>query len=594
MLLGMLKRILSSGKIFLNFNAYVSQGKYKLSETLDLPINCKKNIDRVFNAVYSRSNEEANYLFTLYAALVDIEALAFEGVFNDKNINPAVNDNYRAYVKSYENLLEKIDEYSSLDSNLKLENIRLRNLFKTQNLEDIINYVSRLPKYANLGADLYPIRTAQCIIERGVSFDADPEIIIDIDDRFGERAYQNFAIRMFLENESTKSVYDVISKDAAKIAKVKEYFKNFSNVYFNTFSEKLNAIDMTPEIISKIVDFTYNESIRYIVESAETLKDKVRKESAGKYFSLSDIISSYYADIFGKELSVNKAPVVDRMTDLVDINEIVDEKFKNVVGLREVKEEIKDMLALCKKLKSVNRFDMGQSHMCFLGNPGTGKTTVARIVGESLYKGGFLKTDKFVEIGAASMKGEFVGQTAPKVKDLFEKAKGGVLFIDEAYQLAESSERSDSFGKEALATLIKEMEENPDVLVIFAGYTEPTQKFIDVNPGLRSRINTYIEFNDYSTDELLQIAKLIADKNKFKLVDGALEELRTYFDKSKTEKDFANGRFVRSIISAAELIQSRRSTIGDFNISADDVRVAIAKKEKQKNNGSKKRESIGF
>lgn len=596
MLLQILNKILSVDKLYLDFNVSASTSDYKLSDTLYLTYNCNKNIERIFSSVYSKNNQEANHLMSLYNQLVDIEAYAFEGYLNDKDRNPTTRERFESCVSRYKKILIEIDRFRDLNKSLVSENKLLRSFFDASNLDTIMRYVSTFPKYSNLSADLYPIRTVQHIIEKRMSVGIAPEIIIDISDRFGIIAQENYAIGLMLDSESDKYIYDTISKDAMKVSKVKEFFKNYPSAFFNISNELICLVDITPEVLDKIVKYTFNESVNIVKESANSLK-KMGNAVDGKYTCITDIVQDYYNQVFGKTIEnsqkLEKESQEQLGEKLVDVSEFVEDKFKNIVGLEEVKEEIKDMLKLCQKLKLVNSFDMAQSHMCFLGNPGTGKTTVARIVGRALHKGGFLKSGNFVEIGAASLKGEFVGQTAPKVQELFKKANGGVLFIDEAYQLAENSRESDSYGKDALATLMKEMEENKDVLVIFAGYTEQTQKFIDVNPGLRSRINTYIEFKDYSTDELLKIANIIAADRKFTFVDSAIEELRTYFDESKNQTNFANGRFVRSTVTAVELAQSRRAELGDFNITGDDVKKAIEKLRKNKNE-PRKREPIGF
>jgi AAA+ superfamily predicted ATPase len=166
-------------------------------------------------------------------------------------------------------------------------------------------------------------------------------------------------------------------------------------------------------------------------------------------------------------------------------------------------------------------------------------------------------TGTFVEAGRADLVGDHVGATAPLVKRKFKEAQGGILFIDEAYSLCDSYENG--FGDEAINTLVQEMENHrDDVIVIFAGYTEPMQQFLDRNPGMLSRIAFQIEFEDYTTDELCDIAKLMASKKQMTITDAAMDKLRENFDIVRGEADYGNGRFVRKTLEEAEMNLAER------------------------------------
>ena len=199
-------------------------------------------------------------------------------------------------------------------------------------------------------------------------------------------------------------------------------------------------------------------------------------------------------------------------------------------------------------------------HLAFTGNPGTGKTTVARIVGRIYKRIGLLSKGHFVEVSRTDLIAGYQGQTALKVKRVIEQAKGGVLFIDEAYSITEN-DHSDSYGRECLTELTKALEDyREDLVVIVAGYTEPMSKFFDFNPGLKSRFNTFIEFDDYSPNELDMILISICKNNDYILDEEAKEKIHLYFEHQTSAKDenFANGRLVRNLYDDLVMNHARR------------------------------------
>ena len=191
-------------------------------------------------------------------------------------------------------------------------------------------------------------------------------------------------------------------------------------------------------------------------------------------------------------------------------------------------------------------------HMCFTGNPGTAKTTVARLFARILAENKILTTGAFVELGRGDLVAKYVGWTADTVKKRFREAKGGVLFIDEAYSLVD--DRSGSFGDEAINTIVQEMENHrEDVIVIFAGYPDKMEGFLRKNPGLRSRIAFHVPFPDYTTEELVQIAEKIAGENGCCFSDAARGKLAGIFDRLRLFDDFGNGRCARNMVESAQM-----------------------------------------
>ena len=230
--------------------------------------------------------------------------------------------------------------------------------------------------------------------------------------------------------------------------------------------------------------------------------------------------------------------------------------FDSLIGIEDIKgkiDKIVNYLKICKNRES----KLPTLHMCFTGNPGTGKTTVARMIGQIFEKEKILSNGTFVEVHGRDLVGKYVGWTAKEVKKIIEKAKGGVLLIDEAYSL--NSNDSGSFADEAIATLIKEMEDNRDDLcVILAGYQDEMAGLIKRNPGFESRIQFYIDFPNYNEDELYQIFKGLAQKEKYKLSSQVKEILLEDFRNQRTSKSFSNGRYVRNIYEKVKIEQANR------------------------------------
>lgn len=198
-------------------------------------------------------------------------------------------------------------------------------------------------------------------------------------------------------------------------------------------------------------------------------------------------------------------------------------------------------------------------HMIFTGNPGTGKTTIARLVAKYLKAIGALKGGQLVEVSRGDLVGRYTGHTAPLTNSVIESALGGVLFIDEAYSLYRGEQ--DSFGLEAIDTLVKGMEDHRDELVvILAGYTKEMETFLTANSGLASRFPNKIEFPDYTADELLQITHVLAKSKGYTLAESCNEPLRSYYARRQTAdaRTAGNGRLARNTLEKAIFHQSRR------------------------------------
>jgi Cdc6-like AAA superfamily ATPase len=245
-----------------------------------------------------------------------------------------------------------------------------------------------------------------------------------------------------------------------------------------------------------------------------------------------------------------------------------------LVGLDEVKVGIRRLLALqhlneeraAAGLPTIN----ASKHLVFTGDPGTGKTTVAKLVGRLYKVDGLVSKGQLIETGRADLVAGYVGQTALKVQEVVRRSLGGVLFIDEAYALAQGGYAD--FGDEAIATLVQMMEEHRDDLaVIAAGYSDEMREFIDANPGLRSRFTHYISFPNYTVDELVRIFANIAELSQVTLADGCDEAARSLIEAVIERPDFGNARYVRSLFESAYASMAARA-LADGAIDATELR----------------------
>lgn len=236
------------------------------------------------------------------------------------------------------------------------------------------------------------------------------------------------------------------------------------------------------------------------------------------------------------------------------------DKMSHLVGLKDIKEMVNRIVAVNKmqKLRADMKIKSTRQplHMVFVGNPGSAKTTVARLLAEILQEEDILSTGAFIECGRSDLVGKYVGWTAKIVKQKFQEAMGGILFIDEAYSLVDGS---NSFGAEAVNTIVQEMENHrEDILVIFAGYPDKMEEFIESNDGLRSRIAFHVKFPDYKVKELEDILCVMAKERGYRLNQGILKKCRSIFQNATKEENFGNGRYVRNLLDAAIMRQAER------------------------------------
>jgi len=275
------------------------------------------------------------------------------------------------------------------------------------------------------------------------------------------------------------------------------------------------------------------------------------------------------------DAQTEEAPVEEKT--LEELLETLDE----LIGLENIKQSVKSLINYVKirNLREENELPNPplSLHMVFTGNPGTGKTTVARILSELYRAIGVLSKGQLVEVDRSGLVAGFVGQTALKTSEVVTSALGGILFIDEAYALAPDTGAVNDFGREVIETLLKLMEDHrDDLIVIVAGYNEPMERFITSNPGLESRFNRYFYFEDYNSDELYDIFSAMCVRSEYILTDDAKEYAREHFRMIYEERDenFGNARHVRNFFENIVTVHSDRvSSLDDH--TRDDLTMVI-------------------
>lgn len=297
-----------------------------------------------------------------------------------------------------------------------------------------------------------------------------------------------------------------------------------------------------------------------------------------------EIEEEFEEGVPGVILPHRQAPVI--LTPEEDLGQTFEEvmsKLDNLIGLNAIKKEVRDHAKYIQflQLRKERGFEEKEEinvHSVFIGNPGTGKTTVAKMMGQLYKKMGLLTKGHVHEVDRVDLVGEYIGQTAPKVKEAIEKARGGVLFIDEAYSLARSNDDTKDFGREVIEILVKEMSNGPgDLAVIVAGYPKEMKHFLDSNPGLKSRFKLYFEFQDYLPQELSQIADYACVEKRVRLTREAKEKIDDIILKAfrKRDRSFGNARFVYDLIEKSKIILGLRIMSDDNPRAASDDELEV-------------------
>ncbi|MDO4492093.1 MAG: AAA family ATPase [Lachnospiraceae bacterium] len=397
-----------------------------------------------------------------------------------------------------------------------------------------------------------------------------------------------------VRKKSTESVTDLVISDLRNFvgiisrANKEERLEYFNEMYINIKTPNISAdFPAALPVICQIdntvlksrgmcVSALYLETISIIGKQYLLSKQDKKDIDAQRFKDIIKSLQDYIASQ-SPEVSEEKLPASDpikgegKTVESLDENPVKEQEesleelmkqLNDLIGLNSVKTEVTSLINLLKIKKIREERGMKTAdvskHLVFLGNPGTGKTTVARLLSKIYKQLGALENGQLVEVDRAGLVAGYVGQTALKTKEKIDEAMGGILFIDEAYTLAKGG---NDFGQEAIDTILKSMEDHRDsFVVIVAGYPEPMERFLESNPGLKSRFNKVILFEDYSEEELFLIFECSCRKCGMHLTEEAKIALKEYIDSLCMRKpdNFANGREMRNLFEAAYVKQANR------------------------------------
>ena len=480
------------------------------------------------------------YFNDIYNDFFKVEKKDLEVKSDEKNNSNIIEDIDNLYLDNgSKNLLKQILEYMDKYTNKEETNyINFNIIVDGENSETVNSIVSILKK--NVNNNHYIDNNSVYVLSL---YDLNNKVDInDIYNKNGIVVIKDLN-SLLMQDENNKKMFFYNLKNNLLKSKITILYGNSSDIsMFLSFDHELNHKYFNFKLIEVMpsIQDIYNEIIKKVNVSDDN-KVLLLDYITDSYKDITDYVS--FRDNTVNYLSFNKE--VPRIKEVKSMEEIFSE-LNSLVGLSDVKKVLHDLVNLIGlKDKSDLKINNVNLHMLFLGNPGTGKTTVARCLSNILYNLGYIKENKLLEVSSKDLVAEYVGQTAIKTYGVIERALGGILFIDEAYSL---SSKNNSYNDEAIATLIKAMEDNRDnLVVIFAGYTKEMQEFINSNSGIASRIGYTLNFKDYTEDELLEIFKGMVTKAGFKITNEALYKARNIIREHKNDKNFGNARFVRNM-----------------------------------------------
>jgi AAA+ superfamily predicted ATPase len=405
-------------------------------------------------------------------------------------------------------------------------------------------------------------------------------------------------VKLLLNDEEESDVKKVNDDIIEVVCNIMQKYKNKTLTVFGINRKNIKIKDKVYSHLGNATMVELNEEIIFGVKAKNYLKMLAKNAGVKDDINLYRCVENEERGYLGAELNKEfdywfnnklKTEVYPQYKQIESVDKGITksapkgsayDELQRMIGLTEAKKVINQALTFYKAQKLFKQKGMVSNrpamHMVFTGNPGTAKTTVARLFASIMRDNGILSRGDLYEVGRADIVGKYVGSTAPLVKSVFKKAMGSVLFIDEAYSLVD--DKTGLYGDEAINTIVQEMENNRDELVvIFAGYPDKMEEFLSRNPGLRSRIAFHVNFDDYTSEELVEISSLIAEGKGLKLNGDAKEKLLPVFEEARKDDDFGNGRYARNIIEKAQMQQAERLVKMDFDsVTRDDIETITA------------------
>ena len=524
---------------------------------------CRKekiDINFVFNFIYQKCGNIAESKFDTYYKW-------YSNQIEELDCNNEAKEQLQeviTYIRNYHIKYEYHLPYVQINLNIQIDDDKL--------LDKIINIVYKVATSCSYIKDKTSVIDTELLFNK---CEKDIDIINNIDKMYKDAGLiiiKNVE-KILLTQSKKESFFNTIESCikeynrsitiiASKIEITKE-IKGYSTLW-KTIKHNIQISDYSLEKIqNKILD-RLNKNYKISEEIERNIREFIKSDYDNSTYKNNDYIENLYENIVYNNyncLDISEGLNNERIDyNLLKTKENKNKSLDELIGLEEIKREVEKFRKLlvfnnriANKLENKNM----NMNMLFLGNPGTGKTTVASIMADILYELGYIKKNKFIEVTAKDLVAEYIGQTAIKTSRIIESALDGVLFIDEAYSIV-SQNRSASYGEESIAALVQAMEKYRDrLVVIFAGYTLEMKNFLNSNPGIASRIGYTFEFNNYTTEELMQILYIYAREKGFEIEETAKPEIIEIVENNKNRRNFGNARFMINLFERLIMIHAQ-------------------------------------